>query len=57
MTPEDAPSPGTACVVIDCPRPATLYVRVAESASLEDEPNTIAMCDEHAAHWRDGDPT
>ncbi|HET6909413.1 MAG TPA: hypothetical protein VFH54_08760 [Mycobacteriales bacterium] len=54
--PEEAPPPGTSCVVIDCPRAATLYVRIAESSSLEDEPNSIAMCDEHAANWRDGDP-
>jgi hypothetical protein len=53
--PEEAPPPDTACVVIDCARPATLYVWVAEAASLIDEHSSIEMCDEHAAHWRDGE--
>ena len=52
--PEEAPPPGTACIVIDCEQPATLFVLVSETASL-DEQSSVAMCDEHAAHWRDGD--
>jgi len=56
MMPEEAPQPGTACMVIECERPATLYVQVSETASLDGQPNSIAMCDEHATHWRVGDP-
>jgi hypothetical protein len=54
MMPEAAPPPGTACIVIDCDQPATLYVQVAEPATLTGD-NSIAMCDKHAANWRDGD--
>lgn len=54
MMPEEAPPPGTPCIVIDCEEQATLFVRVDETGSLE-MPNSIAMCDEHAAHWRDGE--
>lgn len=53
MMPEDAPPPGTACIVIDCPQPATLYVEVADIATLDGD-NSIAMCDDHAENWRDG---
>jgi hypothetical protein len=55
MMPEDAPRPGTACIVIDCERWATLHVQVTDTASLDEQPNSIAMCDEHATRWRDGD--
>ncbi len=54
MMPEDAPPPGTECIVTDCEQPATLFVRLGETANLE-EPSSVAMCDEHAAHWHDGD--
>ena len=56
MMPEDAPPPGTACIVVDCAEPATLYVQVVDTPSMDGE-SSIAMCDEHAAHWRDGDVT
>lgn len=52
--PEAAPPPGTACVVLACEQPATLYVQVVDSGSW-DEDSSIAMCDRHAMNWRDGD--
>lgn len=42
------------CFVLDCPQPATLYVRVGEAISLEEQ-SSVAMCDQHAANWHDGD--
>jgi hypothetical protein len=54
--PEEAPPPGTDCIVVECEQPAALYVRVSGTGELAGEASGIAMCDEHSAHWRDGDP-
>jgi hypothetical protein len=53
MTAQEEPGPGTHCVVDACNRPATVFVDVAEEERLEGE-TAVPMCDEHAAHWRDG---
>lgn len=53
--PEECPPPGTPCVVIDCAQPSAFYVHVGPAADLESDDRGVAMCDEHAAHWRDGD--
>ncbi|MFL6241184.1 MAG: hypothetical protein ACJ735_17010 [Actinomycetes bacterium] len=53
MIPEEQPAPGTPCVVDDCARPATLLVDVSDGRELAGE-HAVAMCDEHASHWRDG---
>jgi hypothetical protein len=53
MMPEEAPPPGTACVVEACAQTASVYVSIGDTASLEGE-RSVAMCDEHAAHWRAG---
>jgi hypothetical protein len=49
--PEERPSPQTPCVVDSCTKAATLYVDIAGGHELEGE-STVAMCDEHATHWR-----
>jgi hypothetical protein len=51
VMPEEQPPPGTPCVVDVCERPATVYVDIAGGEALEGE-TSAAMCDEHAAHWR-----
>lgn len=55
MMPEEAPPPGTACVVLDCQQSATLYVQVVDSTVVEQDNSSIAMCDSHATNWREGD--
>lgn len=51
--PQEEPRPGTPCVVDTCGRVATVFVDVAGGEDLEGE-RAVAMCDEHAAHWRRG---
>ena len=50
--PEERPEPGTHCVVVACERPAEVYVDVSDGQPMDGE-TAVAMCDEHAAHWRD----
>lgn len=52
VMPQEQPPPGTPCVVEACDRTATVYVDVADGAELEGE-TAVAMCDQHAAHWRE----
>ena len=52
MMPQEQPPPGTPCVVDSCDQSATVYVDIAGGEALEGE-TSAAMCEAHAAHWRD----
>jgi len=50
---QEQPPPDTSCVVEACSRPATVFVEVSGGEDIGGE-TAVAMCDEHAAHWRSG---
>lgn len=51
VMPEEQPRPGTACIVAACEQDATVYVDIADGQPMDGE-TAVAMCDEHAANWR-----